>query len=66
MNFILMESILVPILTAIAYLFVIFVLGPAFMRHKKAYSLKYVILAYNTLQILANGTLFILVIKNVL
>lgn len=56
-----MNSLLVPFLVCYLYLCLVYIIGPSFMRNRQAYSLKYAILTYNILQMIANGVLFLLV-----
>lgn len=51
-----------PVVSIIAgYLYVVLKAGPTYMEHRKAYDLKTVIRIYNIVQVIANGSFFLVV-----
>ena len=58
-DWLLMSSPAPTLLICLAYLLVVRVLGPMFMRNREPYSLKYPMLAYNLFQVLFNGWIFL-------
>ena len=58
-DWLLMSSPAPTLLICLAYLLVVRVLGPMFMKNREPYSLKYPMLAYNLFQVLFNGWIFL-------
>ena len=58
-DWLLMSSPAPTLVICLAYLLVVRVLGPMFMRNREPYSLKYPMLAYNLFQVLFNGWIFL-------
>jgi len=58
-DWLLMSSPAPTLLICLAYLLVVRVLGPIFMKNREPYSLKYPMLAYNLFQVLFNGWIFL-------
>lgn len=53
-----------PVVTIIAaYLYVVLKAGPKYMEQRKAYDLKTVIRIYNIVQVIANGSFFLVVVS---
>ncbi|XP_053691108.1 elongation of very long chain fatty acids protein AAEL008004-like [Sabethes cyaneus] len=52
-----------PVISIVSiYLFVVLKLGPELMQHRKAFDLKHLIRAYNAVQVIANGALFLIIV----
>ncbi|XP_044260780.1 elongation of very long chain fatty acids protein AAEL008004-like [Tribolium madens] len=62
-NYVLMESPLQPIIIAALYMTFILKIGPIMMKHREPLNLKYVMIAYNIVQIVANFIVFIMFAK---
>ena len=58
-DWLLMSSPAPTLIICLAYLLVVRVLGPMFMKNREPYSLKYPMLAYNLFQVLFNGWIFL-------
>ncbi|KAI2800212.1 hypothetical protein BLOT_013733 [Blomia tropicalis] len=59
-----MTSFRVPIIVLTCYILFVLVIGPRLMANRKPYSLKKVLLTYNTFMCLANGAFFIRILIN--
>ena len=57
----LMKSPLQFITIILLYLAVVYKIGPKVMKNRKPYSLREIMIAYNCIQIIANGAIFIAV-----